>query len=155
MEPKGSLPFLQEPSIGRYPEPDQSSLYHPVLPLSLISISILSTHLWLGLPSGLFPSGVPNNILHAFLLIPFHATCPSNLVLLDFVILIIPGEEYNEVPLYAVLSNLPSLHLSSFQIFYSASCDLIFLSILRWTMAYVSSVNNNVMSSTVATQRSR
>jgi hypothetical protein len=30
----------------------------------------LSTHLRLGLPSGLFPSGMPTNILHAFLFFP-------------------------------------------------------------------------------------
>jgi hypothetical protein len=29
MEPEGSLPFSQEPSNGPYPEPDQTSPYHP------------------------------------------------------------------------------------------------------------------------------
>jgi hypothetical protein len=38
--------------------------------ISLRSILILSTHLHLGLPSGLFPSGFPANILYAFLLSP-------------------------------------------------------------------------------------
>jgi hypothetical protein len=36
-------------------------------PVSLISILILFTHLRLGLPSDLFPSGFATNILHAFL----------------------------------------------------------------------------------------
>jgi hypothetical protein len=40
-------------------------------PSYLRSILILSTYLRLGLPSGLFPSGFPTNILHAFLLSPF------------------------------------------------------------------------------------
>jgi hypothetical protein len=29
MEPEGLLPYLQESSTGPYPEPDQSSPYHP------------------------------------------------------------------------------------------------------------------------------
>jgi hypothetical protein len=31
MEPEGSLPCLQEPSTGPFPEPDQSSPFHPIL----------------------------------------------------------------------------------------------------------------------------
>jgi hypothetical protein len=31
MEPEVSLPCSQEPSTGAYPEPDQSSPYHPIL----------------------------------------------------------------------------------------------------------------------------
>jgi hypothetical protein len=31
----------------------------------------LSTHLRLGLPSGLFPSGIPTNILYQFIFSPF------------------------------------------------------------------------------------
>jgi hypothetical protein len=70
MEPKGSLPCSQEPSTGPYPEPDQSSLYHPILTLK--SILILASHLHLGLPSGIFPSGFPTKILSAVLFSPFH-----------------------------------------------------------------------------------
>jgi hypothetical protein len=33
MEPEGSLSCSQESSIGPYPEPDQSSPYHPILSL--------------------------------------------------------------------------------------------------------------------------
>ena len=54
MEPEGSLPYLQEPATSTYPEPDRSN---PQL-TSLRSILILSSHLCLGLQTGLFPSGL-------------------------------------------------------------------------------------------------
>jgi hypothetical protein len=52
-----------------YPEADQSNPSHPI---SLRSILILSTHLCHGLPSGLFPSNFPINILYAFLVSPIY-----------------------------------------------------------------------------------
>jgi hypothetical protein len=55
---------------------------------------MLSIHLCLGLPSGLFPSGYPTNNLYTFLFSPIHATCAAHLILLDFIILIKLGEEY-------------------------------------------------------------
>jgi hypothetical protein len=33
MESESSLPCSQEPSIGPYPEPDQSNPYYPILSL--------------------------------------------------------------------------------------------------------------------------
>jgi hypothetical protein len=47
------------------------SQFDPIhtIPSYLRSILILSTHLHLGLPSGLFPSGFPTNILYAFLVV--------------------------------------------------------------------------------------
>jgi hypothetical protein len=83
MELEGSLPCSQEPSTGPYPEPDQCS------PISPRSILILSTHLRLGLPSGVFPFRFPTNILYAFRFVAIRATFPAHLILFDFIILII------------------------------------------------------------------
>jgi hypothetical protein len=73
MEPEGSIPNSQELSTCSYPEPDITSP-HPTSPRSIL---ILSTHLRLALPSGLFPSGFPSNNLYAFLFSPTRAVSPN------------------------------------------------------------------------------
>ena len=71
--------------------PIQSIYPHPT---SWRSILILSIHLRLGLPTGLFPSGFPKKSLYTPLSSPIRATCPAHLILLDFINRKILGEEY-------------------------------------------------------------
>ena len=62
--------------------PIQSKYPHPT---SWRSILILSTHLRLGLPNGLLPSGFPSKTLYTTLSSPIRATSPTHLILLDFI----------------------------------------------------------------------
>ena len=96
MEPEGSLLHSQLPATCSYPKPDWSSPCPPHCN-SWRSISVLSSHLWLGLPSSLFPSGFPAKPLYIPLLSPICATCPAHLIVLDLITWTMLGEEYRSL----------------------------------------------------------
>ena len=79
MEPEGSLPHSQVPATCPYPEPARSNPY-PQHPTSWRSILILSSHLGLVLPSGLFPSVFPTKTMYSPLFSPIRATDIAHLI---------------------------------------------------------------------------
>jgi hypothetical protein len=46
-----------------------------------------------GLPSSLFLSGFPTITMYTPLLLPIHTTCPTHLILLDFITQTVLGED--------------------------------------------------------------
>ena len=70
------------PAICPYSEPERCSPY-PSHPTSSRSILILSSHLRLGLPAGLFPSGFPTQTLYTPLLLTRYM--PTHLIILDLI----------------------------------------------------------------------
>jgi hypothetical protein len=89
-EPEGSSSHSQKLATGPYPEPVKSSP-DPPQPISLGSILIPFSHLYLGLPRGLFHSCFPPKILYIFFSSPMHATCPTHVIRLDLICLMIWG----------------------------------------------------------------
>ena len=82
------MPHSQGLSNNSYPESNQPK-FPALLPISSRSILILSSHLRLGLPKGLFPAGLLVQILKVLLPSSILATCPAHLNLLDLITLTI------------------------------------------------------------------
>jgi hypothetical protein len=88
-------------------------------PISLRYIVLLFSHLRLGLPSGLFPSGFPSKILFPFLILS--ATCPTHRIILHLITLIIYCEAYIQVMKFlSMQSSLASRHFLPLRFKYSA-----------------------------------
>jgi hypothetical protein len=86
----------------------------PPRPISPRSILILSTHLRIGRPSGLFPSGYPTNILYAFLFSLFvQLALPISSSLTWSFTLHLGKSTIYGAPRYTVSSNFLSLRPSS------------------------------------------
>jgi len=93
--------ILRNPSVHYHiyksPPPvpilSQINPVHAPHPTYWRSILILSSHLYLGLPSGLFPSSFPTKTQYAPVLSPICATCPAHFILLDLITRTIFGEE--------------------------------------------------------------
>ena len=59
----------------------------------------LSSYVHLGFPSGLFHSGFLTKTLYKPYLAPVRATCPTHLIILDFIPQLIFGEQYRSLTL--------------------------------------------------------
>jgi hypothetical protein len=79
------------PPVPILSQPNPVHTHHPT---SRRSVLILSSHLRLGLSSGLFPSGCPTKTLYTPLLSPIRATCPAHLILLEIINRKLLGEQY-------------------------------------------------------------
>ena len=121
MKPEGSLPHSQQPatlSSARSVPPI------PPHPTSLRSILILPSYPFLGLPSGLFTSGLLTKALYAHLLPPIRATCTVHLNFLEL------------IKLEPILGHIHSAHAI---IAYFLKCILILFSHLCLVSGVISS----------------
>jgi hypothetical protein len=93
-------PWLRNPKVYRrfhrspLPVPIPSQLYPLQPPANLPKIILIPSHLCLGLPNSLFPSGFPTATLYTFLPSLMRATCPAHLILIDLTCLMIFENEY-------------------------------------------------------------
>jgi len=71
MESECSLPHSQDPVTAPYPEPGTASSH----PVSHRSILILYSYLYIGLLSGLFPSGFLTKIIKTYYRYKYNYSC--------------------------------------------------------------------------------
>ncbi|KDR16139.1 hypothetical protein L798_10030 [Zootermopsis nevadensis] len=88
----------------------------PSTPIYHRSHPTLSSHLHLGFPSDLFPSGFPTNTRCTPIVTSMRATCPTNLILLDLITLTILRERYKILNLNYAVFPRPHRLLSKAQI---------------------------------------
>jgi hypothetical protein len=105
--------------------PIQSTHPHPT---SWRSILILSSHLRLGLPSALFPSGFTAKTLYTPHT-PIRAKCSANLIILDFITLTRLGKEYRSFS-SSLCNFLPSPVTSS-------KLNIHFCKMYSWLLKYL------------------
>ena len=91
MEPRGSLSCSQAPTNCPYPEQDESCQCPPILFLK--NAFLLFPHLYLGLPSVPFLSGVSTKPCMHFFFSFILTKCPTHLILLDLITKIIFSED--------------------------------------------------------------
>jgi hypothetical protein len=91
MKLEGSLPLSRAPVTCLL---SQISPVHAKHPTSWTSVFIITSHIRLGFPSGLFHSGSPTIILYLPPFSRIHTTCPAHLILLNLITRIIFDDQY-------------------------------------------------------------
>ena len=134
----GTQRFITALTIVRHLSLSWASPIQPIYPhpTSSRSILILSTHLRLGLPSGLLSSSFPSKTLYTPLSSPMRATCPAHLILLDFITRTVLGEEYKSFS-SSLWNLLHSPVTSSLQIII-----IIIITFIRGIYNYIPEINH-------------